>query len=229
MLSQTFQGWTLDKDFASALDEGWNLEIVREAAYRALASVGRERMHFRPPEEQNSHKITCGVLAEVVEQVTPAAAEDDSVWSFCCCTTRGLRALAHWLASQVTSSIESSLSKERVVAQQLVSGSGKWRALDIVAKNSSTPSAIQCVRLSTLHSTSSGIPLSSPSRLCGNDHWLPPYRHIRRKLGFSTSNTVAFCQNSRDFHGLAECNHVGTAADRPASELGMWLQNEKAR
>ena len=60
------------------------------------------------------------------------------------------------------------------------------------------------------------------------DSWLPPHRHIQRKLGFSTSNTVDFSQTGRDFHGLAEGNHAGTAADRPASELGRWLQKERA-
>ncbi|KAK9822128.1 hypothetical protein WJX74_009504 [Apatococcus lobatus] len=55
--------WAEDADFAARLDEGWNLNVVREACYQAVMSVGREAMHFRPPEEQNDHKVTCGVLA----------------------------------------------------------------------------------------------------------------------------------------------------------------------
>lgn len=43
---------------------------MREAAYKALADVGRDSMHFRPPEEQNDHKITCGVRANVLAQVS---------------------------------------------------------------------------------------------------------------------------------------------------------------
>ncbi|KFM25353.1 Protein GrpE [Auxenochlorella protothecoides] len=46
---------------------------VRDAAYAALAAVGRDAMHFRPPAEQNEHKVTCGVhvgaLARVAQDV----------------------------------------------------------------------------------------------------------------------------------------------------------------
>ena len=31
-------------------------DVVREAAYRALVQVGKDRMHFRRPDEQNDHK-----------------------------------------------------------------------------------------------------------------------------------------------------------------------------
>ncbi|KAK9863663.1 hypothetical protein WJX84_001547 [Apatococcus fuscideae] len=55
--------WEEDAHFAARLDEGWDLNVVREACYQAVMSVGREAMHFRPPEEQNNHKVTCGVLA----------------------------------------------------------------------------------------------------------------------------------------------------------------------
>lgn len=34
-----------------------------------LLQVGKEKMHFRPPEEQNEHKITCGVNVSVLQQV----------------------------------------------------------------------------------------------------------------------------------------------------------------
>ncbi len=44
-------------DHAALLDEAWDLEVVRNAAYQALAAVGREKMHFRPPDEQNEHKV----------------------------------------------------------------------------------------------------------------------------------------------------------------------------
>lgn len=46
-----------DMQYSARLDEGWNLEVVREAAYASLAAAGREKMHFRPPEEQNAHKV----------------------------------------------------------------------------------------------------------------------------------------------------------------------------
>jgi hypothetical protein len=35
----------------------------------ADAQVGKEKMHFRPPEEQNDHKVTCGVNVSVLQPV----------------------------------------------------------------------------------------------------------------------------------------------------------------
>lgn len=57
--------WLVDTDHAALLDEAWDLNIVRDAAYAALAAVGRDDMHFRPPDEQNEHKVsfTCFVRA----------------------------------------------------------------------------------------------------------------------------------------------------------------------
>lgn len=48
--------WVENAEYAAQLNEGWDLNVVREAAYAALAAVGRDHMHFRPPEEQNDHK-----------------------------------------------------------------------------------------------------------------------------------------------------------------------------
>ncbi len=61
--------WAEDAQYASRLDHAWKLETVREATYAALAAAGREKMHFRPPEEQNDHKVTCGVHMDVMDQV----------------------------------------------------------------------------------------------------------------------------------------------------------------
>lgn len=61
--------WVEDDRHSATLDRGWDLDVVRDAAYSALAKVGRERMHFRPPEEQNDHKVTCGVREAVVGKV----------------------------------------------------------------------------------------------------------------------------------------------------------------
>ena len=66
---QSFQGWTLDQEFAARLDRDWDLEKVRDATYKALAAAGRDRMHFRPPDEQNDHKVTCGVRADILDKV----------------------------------------------------------------------------------------------------------------------------------------------------------------
>ncbi|GLC47268.1 hypothetical protein PLESTF_000927300 [Pleodorina starrii] len=54
-------GWREDREWSATLDERWSLKAARDACYRALAEVGSETMHFRPKEELNDHKITCGV------------------------------------------------------------------------------------------------------------------------------------------------------------------------
>ena len=51
------------------LNKGWKLDAVREAAYSALNKVGKDKMHFRPASEMNSHKVTCGVAVNSLETV----------------------------------------------------------------------------------------------------------------------------------------------------------------
>lgn len=67
--------WAEDAQYASRLDHAWKLETVREATYATLAAAGREKMHFRPPEEQNDHKVTCGVHVDVIDQVQQQISE----------------------------------------------------------------------------------------------------------------------------------------------------------
>lgn len=67
--------WVEDLQYASRLDHAWKLDTVREATYAALAAAGREKMHFRPPEEQNDHKVTCGVHVDVIDQVQQQISE----------------------------------------------------------------------------------------------------------------------------------------------------------
>ena len=40
-------GWHEDAGYTAQLGAGWSLEGVREACYRALATVGKDAMHFR--------------------------------------------------------------------------------------------------------------------------------------------------------------------------------------
>lgn len=54
--------WVEDADYLTFLDTDWDVGVMRDAAYRALNAVGDDVMHFRPPDEQNDHKITCGVM-----------------------------------------------------------------------------------------------------------------------------------------------------------------------
>ncbi|KXZ45571.1 hypothetical protein GPECTOR_53g157 [Gonium pectorale] len=62
-------GWREDRDWSATLDERWSLKAAREACYRALEEVGKDSMHFRPAEEQNDHKITCGVADPAASRV----------------------------------------------------------------------------------------------------------------------------------------------------------------
>ncbi|GAX82355.1 hypothetical protein CEUSTIGMA_g9784.t1 [Chlamydomonas eustigma] len=61
--------WEEDAEWSKQLDEGWDVQAVREAGYKALSQVGKDAMHFRPPEEQNIHKVTCGVNVSVLDSV----------------------------------------------------------------------------------------------------------------------------------------------------------------
>lgn len=67
--------WVEDGAYSARLGQGWDLQLVREAAYAALAEVGRDAMHFRPPSEMNEHKVTCGVRADVAEAVVAGLAD----------------------------------------------------------------------------------------------------------------------------------------------------------
>ena len=40
-------GWHEDGGYTALLGAGWSLEGVREACYRALATAGKDAMHFR--------------------------------------------------------------------------------------------------------------------------------------------------------------------------------------
>eukprot|EP00798_Chlamydomonas_sp_ICE-L_P016678 gene16678-22937_t len=42
----------------SAVGTKWDIEVVCEAGYKALDTLGKESMHFRPASEMNEHKIT---------------------------------------------------------------------------------------------------------------------------------------------------------------------------
>ncbi|PNH08188.1 putative sucrose-phosphatase 1 [Tetrabaena socialis] len=43
--------------------------VARDACYKALAEVGKDSMHFRPKDEQNDYKVTCGVSDEATAAV----------------------------------------------------------------------------------------------------------------------------------------------------------------
>ena len=112
--------WAEDAGWAARLDEGWDLDAVRDAAYRALAEAGRDGMHFRPPEEQNAHKVTCGVRVEALPRVLE--------------TVRGALAAAHGGGGGGGSGGGSNGGSNSggVEVNMITSGTGDWRFLDLV-------------------------------------------------------------------------------------------------
>uniref|UniRef100_A0A7S3RAP8 Sucrose phosphatase-like domain-containing protein n=1 Tax=Dunaliella tertiolecta TaxID=3047 RepID=A0A7S3RAP8_DUNTE len=68
------ESWREDAAWTAQLDKDWDLVAVRDAAYKALTQAGRDNMHFRPKEELNQHKVTCGVKVEVLDSVLASLA-----------------------------------------------------------------------------------------------------------------------------------------------------------
>ena len=56
--------WVEDEEWTRTLDVGWDESIVRAGCAKAIELCGEESAHFRPEEEQNAHKITCGLKDE---------------------------------------------------------------------------------------------------------------------------------------------------------------------
>ena len=64
--------WVEDAVYTARLGHGWDLQAVREAAYSALAAVGKDAMHFRPPGEMNDHKVTPNPHSESLPPTRPS-------------------------------------------------------------------------------------------------------------------------------------------------------------
>ena len=118
-------GW-----LAAALDRADKL-----SGCRSLASVGKEHMHFRPPDEQNAHKVKQLQLccAEPLLQTVP-----DAHWPVQ--VTCGVQAES---VASVTESIQAALEEAGVHAQLILSGKGDWRFLDIVSTGAGKLSALE--------------------------------------------------------------------------------------
>ena len=61
--------WIEDEEWTRTLDVGWDEAIVRAGCVKAIELCGEESAHFRPEEEQNAHKITCGLKDEKCRRV----------------------------------------------------------------------------------------------------------------------------------------------------------------
>lgn len=75
--SKTPEGsWAEDIQYGNRLSAEWNLDSVREVAYKAMAMVGKDAMHFRPPHEMNEYKVTAAVLNRELPNVLQSIKED---------------------------------------------------------------------------------------------------------------------------------------------------------
>ncbi len=120
------------------------------------SQVGRERMHFRPPEEQNDHKVTCGVHVDILqtvsmEQVAPhaIAAKPLSPGTImhevvACAQTADFINVFNTI--QVLDHIQLSLEQAKVTANIITSGTGDWRFLDLVPVKAGKLEALEYVR-----------------------------------------------------------------------------------
>lgn len=45
------------------------IDVIAPYCLLPCLQVGKDVMHFRPPDEQNDHKVTCGVNVGVLQQV----------------------------------------------------------------------------------------------------------------------------------------------------------------
>jgi len=122
-------------------------------------------MHFRPPEEQNEHKITCGVHVNALQQVRSVMARGmaqrtagergANQRSACqqprtaadpggavslpaaphCCRPGRRRAVG----LQVVGHIEAAVAAAGVAVNIIISGTGDWRFTDLVPKQVQLP------------------------------------------------------------------------------------------
>ena len=60
--------WVEDGGWRGQLDHGWDLSLLRALASESISTVGQSVAHFRPPEEQNEHKLTLGVREGAPQQ-----------------------------------------------------------------------------------------------------------------------------------------------------------------
>lgn len=96
----------------------WNVDIVSDAAEKAIFTIGPDRMHLRPPEETNEHKVTLGVRADALQ----------------------------FAVSCIEDSLQSQSEFDAFAHKFIVSGEGEWRFIDIVPLYAGKLQALEYVR-----------------------------------------------------------------------------------
>lgn len=137
--------WVEDADYSAFLDTDWDVGVMRDAAYRALNAVGDDVMHFRPPDEQNDHKITCGVMVRTYSR--PAATRSRPYWPAAVCKQRTIGHVVHRIMpalfassntpgmqvgvlDQVEDRLRMAMRESGVKAQIITSGTGDWYVVE---------------------------------------------------------------------------------------------------
>ena len=118
-----------DEEWIRRLSYKWDLGIVREITYKLLAEYGDESIHFRPPREQNEHKVTLGVCSSIVHEV------EDRI-------RKGINNVENVDKNET----------RQISAKVIVSGEGNWRFLDIIPqrageKNNSLTCSVTIVNM----------------------------------------------------------------------------------
>ena len=67
--------WVENAKWRAKLEDNWCKEAVSKRAEGLIQAYGESNVHLRPTHEQNSHKITCGVRSELVEDCCEELAE----------------------------------------------------------------------------------------------------------------------------------------------------------
>ena len=120
--------WVEDEDYLTFLDTDWDVSIMRDAAYRALNAVGDDVMHFRPPDEQNDHKITCGVMVLEQTHCLKNAHACSSTLLVCveCVRVTCSHPPQVGVLDQVEDRLRVAMRESGVKAQVITSGTGDW-------------------------------------------------------------------------------------------------------
>ena len=153
--------------FAKVLDDGWNLEAVREIAYACLARAGKDKMHFRyglwsSSTQRNTYDyflnlvgwrlcIACIAGRRMSRMITRwssalAVSHFDGITHHrtANCVTQITCGVHVDVLDEVQHGFRKAFEDERLRARIMVSGRGDWRFVDIVSHGAGKLSALEC-------------------------------------------------------------------------------------
>ena len=240
--------WAADADYSSRLDQQWSLEAVRDATYAALAAVGKDSMHFRPPDEQNDHKVA---LAEAVSNLgVGAQAAEPRTWGLTLLSCVGFYTIA--LSGLLTGLKSCALpSANRICLVELVSNSQRPLCLPVTCSDLAAEVGICCVQVTCgVHCsvrdeveaqiTRALHPQQVAAQLIwsGEGDWrfldivsknagkLAALEFVRLKHGFQHSQTVA-CGDSGNDKDMLGGQNLAIVVGNAQPDLVAWVQSLK--